>query len=369
MMTLKANLLKEVIVKQQISAIKVKGDTTEFAADSFKVQPNATVEDLLKQLPGIQVDKNGQITAQGEKVQKILVDGEEFFGDDPTLVTQNLRADMVDKVQVYDKKSDQATFTGIDDGEKQKTINLKLKDDKKNGYFGKINLGGGTNGYFDNQAMLNMFKKKEKFAAYGIVSNTGKTGLNWQDRNSYGESFASSFDYDENSGFMFIGNDNNDELDSWSGNYEGQGYPLVQTGGLHYNNKWDDDKQSINGNYKILQLHVDGSSATNSQYILPDTLYYNNENQSFANSILRNRINGTYEFQFDSTSSLKLYADGGDDHKITNSIYNSEALASDSSLVNQGNRKISTTGDNRTANSNLLWRKKLKKKRISWIKL
>ena len=362
MMTLKANLLKEVIVKQQISAIKVKGDTTEFAADSFKVQPNATVEDLLKQLPGIQVDKNGQITAQGEKVQKILVDGEEFFGDDPTLVTQNLRADMVDKVQVYDKKSDQATFTGIDDGEKQKTINLKLKDDKKNGYFGKINLGGGTNGYFDNQAMLNMFKKKEKFAAYGIVSNTGKTGLNWQDRNSYGESFASSFDYDENSGFMFIGNDNNDELDSWSGNYEGQGYPLVQTGGLHYNNKWDDDKQSINGNYKILQLHVDGSSATNSQYILPDTLYYNNENQSFANSILRNRINGTYEFQFDSTSSLKLYADGGDDHKITNSIYNSEALASDSSLVNQGNRKISTTGDNRTANSNLLWRKKLKKK-------
>src|SRR6266700_5649709 len=134
-MTLKAHLLKEVIVRQTINAIKIKGDTTEYAADSFKVQPDATVEDLLKKLPGIQVDKNGQITAQGEKVQKVLVDGEEFFGDEPTLVTQNLRADMVDKVQVYDKKSDQATFTGIDDGEKQKTINLKLKDNKKNGYF------------------------------------------------------------------------------------------------------------------------------------------------------------------------------------------------------------------------------------------
>ena len=148
-MILKANLLKDVIVTHR-SAINIKGDTTEFAADSFKVQPNATVEDLLKKLPGIQVDKNGQITAQGEKVQKVLVDGEEFFGDDPTLVTQNLRADMVDKVQLYDKKSDQATFTGIDDGEKQKTINLKLKDNKKNGYFGKANLRR-NKWLFDNQ--------------------------------------------------------------------------------------------------------------------------------------------------------------------------------------------------------------------------
>ncbi len=191
-MTSKANLLREVIVRQQISSIKMKGDTTEFAADSFKVQPNATVEDLLKKLPGIQIDKNGQITAQGEKIQKILVDGEEFFGDDPTLVTQNLRADMVDKVQVYDKKSDQSTFTGIDDGQKEKTINLKLKDNKKNGYFGKLNASAGSNGYHDSQGMINVFKKKQKFAAYGILSNTGTSGLNWQDRNNYGESFLSN---------------------------------------------------------------------------------------------------------------------------------------------------------------------------------
>ncbi len=103
-MITKAHLLEEVVVKQSIGAIKLKGDTTEYRADSFHVQPNATVEELLKKLPGIQVDKNGQITAQGQKVQKVLVDGEEFFGDDPTLVTQNIRADMVDKVQVFDKK-------------------------------------------------------------------------------------------------------------------------------------------------------------------------------------------------------------------------------------------------------------------------
>src|SRR5204863_8777049 len=123
-------------------------------ADSFHVQANATVEDLLKKLPGIQIDKNGKITAQGETVQKVLVDGEEFFGDDPTLVTKNLRADMVDKVQLYDKKSDQAAFTGIDDGVKDKTINIKLKEDKKNGYFGKLDGGIGTDGYYQGQALF-----------------------------------------------------------------------------------------------------------------------------------------------------------------------------------------------------------------------
>lgn len=360
-MILKANILKEVIVKQQIGAIKLKGDTTEYTADSFKVQANATVEDLLKKLPGIQIDKNGNITAQGEKVQKVLVDGEEFFGDDPTLVTQNLRADMIEKVQVFDKKSDQADFTGIDDGEKNKTINLKLKDNKKNGYFGKINAGGGTDGYHDNQAMVNIFKNKQKFAVYGIVSNTGKTGLNWQDRDNYGESFLSNADYDENNGYFSI-NSSSDFLDSWDGQFRGQGFPLVQTGGIHYNNKWNDDRQNINGNYKILQLHMNGGSATNSQYILPDTLYYNNYKEDFAKQILRNRLNGSYEFKIDSSSSLKITADGGIDHSISKTVSTSQALDINLLPVNSSDRTLSSEGDTRTVNSNLLWRKKFKKK-------
>jgi len=357
----KAKLLEEFVVKQKISAIKIKGDTTEFTADSFHVQANATVEELLKKLPGIQVDKNGKITAQGETVQKVLVDGEEFFGDDPTLVTQNLRADMIDKVQVFDKKSDQAAFTGIDDGQKTKTINLKLKDSKKNGYFGKINAGGGTDGYFDNQAMVNLFKKKKKLSAYGILSNTGKTGLNWSDKNNYGESFASNVDYDEANGFfMFSGGE--DDLEGWNGQYNGQGYPSVKTAGIHYNDKWNDDKQSANFNYKILQLDVNGSSATNTQYILPDTLYYNNQHETFNNQILRNRANGSYELQIDSSSSIKISANGGTDHKTTDSRFETEALASDSALVNKGTRDITTNGDTRTINSNILWKKKMHKK-------
>src|SRR5579871_859230 len=361
-LTQKAQLLKEVVIRQQIASIKIKGDTTEYKADSFRVQPNATVEDLLKKLPGIQVDKNGSITAQGEKVQKVLVDGEEFFGDDPTLVTQNLRADMVDKVQVYDKKSDQAAFTGIDDGKTQKTINLKLKDGKKNGYFGKVNASAGTNGYHDNQLMFNYFKNKEKFAFYGIVSNTGTSGLNWRDQNNYGSNPFAGADFDDNGDGFFIIGGGGDELDSWDGRYNGQGYPLVQTGGLHYNDKWNDDKENVNLNYKMLQLNVNGGSNTNSQFILPDTFYYNNSKQLFNNRILRNRLNGMYELKIDSTSSIKITADGGTDHKNTNSIDSSEARASDSSLVNQGYNKTTTVDDKRTVNSSLLYKKKLKKK-------
>jgi hypothetical protein len=358
MITLKSELLKAFVVNGS-AAIRLKGDTTEFKADSFKVQPNASVEDLLKKLPGIQVDKNGTITAQGQTVQKVLVDGEEFFGDDPTLVTKNLRADMVDKIQVFDKKSDQAAFTGIDDGQKQKTINLKLKDDKKNGYFGRISTGAATDGYHDSQSMFNKFRKKEKFSMYGIVSNTGTAGLNWQDQNNFGGSNG-IISADANGNIIGM-----DDISGWDGNYDGQGFPLVQTGGIHYNNKWNNDNQSINGNYKILKLFVNGNSTTNSEFILPDsnTSYYQNQTQKFSNQILRNKLGGTYELQADSASSIKLIVDETMIHKTTNSSSTTESiLVHDSSLLNDGASKTMTMADNNSFNSDLLYRKKFKKK-------
>lgn len=358
---LKSQLLQEVVVTNK-SAIRIKGDTTEFIADSFKVQQGANVEELLKKLPGIQVDKNGKITAQGETVRKVLVDGEEFFGDDPTLVTQNLRADMVDKVQVFDKKSEQANFTGIDDGEKTKTINLKLKDDKKNGYFGKLDAGIGTDGYYNYQAMFNMFRKKRKISAYGIASNTGKTGLNWEENSNYGQSFASNFDYDEAQGFTYTGNEGNDEFGGWQGRYEGKGYPEVLTGGLHFNDKWSDDHQTVNGNYKIMQLKIHGDEQTNTQLILPDTSYYTNQRTSSSNLVMRNRLNASYEIQIDSLSSIKVTGDGGTDHMNTNAHLFSEYRALDSTLVNQMDRTTAYISDVNTLNSNLLWRKKFHKR-------
>lgn len=118
---LKERLLEEVVSNRR-QGITIRGDTTDYDSASFVVPPNAKVEDLLKQLPDIQVDQGGKITAQGQTVSKVWVDGEEFFGDDPTLITRNLRSDMIAKVQVYDKKSEQAEFTDVNDGERQRTL-------------------------------------------------------------------------------------------------------------------------------------------------------------------------------------------------------------------------------------------------------
>src|SRR5690606_37190089 len=156
-----AQMLEDVVVTGRIPIV-IKGDTTEYDARSFTVEKNAKVEDFLKVLPGITVDASGKITDQGKTVEKVLVDGEEFFGDDPVLVTRNVRSDMVDKVQVYEKKSDQAERTGVDDGQRTQTINLKLKDDAKRGMFGKAEAGGGTDTFYIGQGMLNYFDQSLK---------------------------------------------------------------------------------------------------------------------------------------------------------------------------------------------------------------
>ena len=140
--------LESVVVMGEKAPVTVKRDTIEFNAGSFKTKANANVEDLLKKLPGVEVETDGTVRAQGEQVQRVTVDGREFFGRDPKLATRNLPADAVEKVQVFDKKSDQALFTGIDDGQKEKTINLELKEEKRNGAFGTLMAGAGTEDRF-----------------------------------------------------------------------------------------------------------------------------------------------------------------------------------------------------------------------------
>ena len=213
-LTPKAKLLQEVIVKSGLP-IKIKGDTTIYTADSFKVRQGANVEELLRRLPGIQVDKDGKITAMGEQVKKVLVDGEEFFGSDPGIATKNLRADAVSEVQVFDKKSDQAEFTGIDDGVKDKTINLKMK--KKEGYFGKIEAGGGLPDKYNNALMINKFKNKQKMAAYATMGNVGKTQIDWNDAQNYGDGIDGMSSGVSDDGGMYISFNSDGEENYWNG--------------------------------------------------------------------------------------------------------------------------------------------------------
>jgi hypothetical protein len=359
-MLLKARLLAGVIIKGTRAAIKIKGDTTEFDAGSFKVPPNAKVEDLLKQLPGIQVDKDGKITAQGQTVNKVLVDGEEFFGDDPTLVTKNIRSDMVDKVQLYDKASDQAAFTGVDDGKKTKTINIKLKEDKKNGYFGKVDVGAGTNGFYQEQVLFNKFMGKKKFSAYGTLANTGKTGLGWEDSNKYGASNANTEVGDDGSISIYFSG--GDDLDSFDGRYNGQGIPTARTGGLHFDNKWNSDKESINTNYKTGFLDVKGNRENLSQNTLSTGLIKSNTSQDFNNSIFRQKLDAAYTVKLDTTSTLKITIDGTIKSNKTRNNYLATSLRGNDTLLNRSNRILTNDGDNKILNASLFYTKKFKKK-------
>lgn len=356
-MILKATLLEGVIIKGKTAAIKIKGDTTEFDAGSYTIQPNSKVEDLLKQLPGIQVDKDGKITAQGQTVNKVLVDGEEFFGDDPTLVTKNIRGDMVDKVQLYDKKSDQAAFTGIDDGEKTKTINIKLKEDKKNGYFGKVEGGIGTDEFYKSQAMFNAFKGKQKFSAYGIAGNTGQTGLGWGDKDKYG---TSDMQVSDDGGVYF--SRSSDDLENYNGRYNGQGIPSAYSSGLHYENKWNSDKEAINSNYKIGSISVEGTRDNLTQNNLPSGLINSSSNQKFDNFMFRQMLDATYTISLDTSSTLKVSVNGTLKNSKTKDNFNSSSSREDNSPLNSGIRTLSNDGDQQLFNATALWTKKLKKK-------
>lgn len=175
-----------------------RGDTLDFNANAFQTRPNATVEDLLEQLPGIEVEGDGSITAQGRNVENVLVDGKEFFGGDATVATKNLPADAVERVQVYEKQSDMAEFTGIPDGEEEVTINLELREEAKTGYFGSVSGGLGNilegssvvgedyDGVrYDERINLSRFSPTVQLALLGRMNNNNQTGFSWEEQGQF----------------------------------------------------------------------------------------------------------------------------------------------------------------------------------------
>ncbi len=169
--------LKEVTVKGDRDPVVVKQDTVEFNAGSFGTRPNANVEQLLKRLPGVDIGNDGNINVQGENVTRIFVDGKEFFGGNLKMATRNLPADAIDKVQVIDGKSEEARFSGIDDGRRQKVINLTLKEDRRNMGFGKATVGVGTQNRYAAQGNYNRLDGGNLVSVMGSSNNTNNLGL------------------------------------------------------------------------------------------------------------------------------------------------------------------------------------------------
>lgn len=271
-MILKAKLLEEVIIKSKAVAMTIKGDTTEFNAAAYATHKNAKVDDLLKQFNGMRISQNGDIMFQGEPVSKILVDGEEFFGDDPALVSKTIRADMVNKIQVFDQKSEKAKLTGIDDGVKVKTINIVLLEDKRKGIFGNANAGLGTDKYHQAEAKFSKFSLKQKFSVNGNFSNTGKA---------------------------LDGRENFQEL----------GIPEISESALHYDAKWNKDKQTINVDYSQRASEVDGTSNTLIQNNLPGNFNTSKYDKTFQRNSSGHTIANSFTSKIDTTSDLRITLD------------------------------------------------------------
>ncbi len=348
----KSILINEVIIQRQRD-IRINGDTTEFNAKNYKLLENATAEDLLKLLPGIKVDKDGKITAYGETVNKVYVDGEEFFGDDPTMATKNIRAEMIDKVQVIDKPSDQAKITGVDDGNKTKVINLKLKDEFKQGFFGKVHASAGIPNTLDNSFMLNSFKEKRKFTAYITQSNIGNNRLNWSDRQNYGA--ASTTVYEE--GFSYSYYDGDDNI--LGGN---EGISNTINGGTNFNNKYLKNKLNLNSSYSFNSGNRNIIKSTNIRQTINDSTYFQNQDQNYNATLISHAPVLRLSYEIDSNNSLSYNLTANiKDTKLKGDYYN-ETLNAKSEKVNTSLRSLDQDEKSNSFNQSLLVAHKFKHK-------
>ena len=170
----KSEMMNEVTIYAFKDPVFFRGDTLVFLADSFKTKENAVVEDLLKKLPGIEVDKNGSITSQGREVNKVLVDGDEFFGSDPTIATKNLGAKSIESVEIYEEENTDSDETAE---ETIQVMDLRLKEDAKNGYFGRVSGGTDFNKFYEGELLLNKFNKDFKLSVFSLASNTPRANF------------------------------------------------------------------------------------------------------------------------------------------------------------------------------------------------
>ncbi len=359
----KINALREVIIKT--GSIRIKGDTTSYRASDFVVSANANVEELLKKLPGIQVDKNGTIKAMGETVQKVLVDGEEFFGDDPGMAVKNLRADAIKEVQVFDKKSDQAEFTGIDDGEKKKTINLKLKEDKKKGYFGKIDGANepftGSDSRYNTNLMFSSFKGKRKISAFLLNGNTGQDGLSWQDSDKFGgrdSNVSMSMDDDGNVNYEWSGGNNDEEpyVDTQNG------FVKNTNAGLQYSNKWN-DKQTLNLTPKYNKQIYTNNNNKKTQTQVGETELI--ENTSKVSNVDRSnfKLNAIYDVKIDSLNSLQITTKTNFYNTESGEFTNGNTTGIDGLLKNKQLKTFTTKSDKQSLFASVLYKHKFAKPR------
>jgi Outer membrane protein beta-barrel family/Carboxypeptidase regulatory-like domain len=354
--------LDAVVIKGERNPVTVKRDTIEFNASSFKTKVNANVEDLLKKMPGIEVESDGTINAQGEQVQQVTVDGREFFGRDPKLATRNLPADAVEKVQVFDKKSDQSTFTGIDDGTKTKTINLELKEEKRNAAFGSLMAGAGTNDRFTGKASINRFNKGSQLSFLGMGNNINEQGFSIGDAMNFsggGQQMAGG-----GGGTMTvqIGGGNNSTVPLNFGGRQ-NGIMTNYAGGLNFNKDLNDKKTQVGGNYFYSRLDQNViRDLTRINYLPDDSTYNFAQHSGQLSTSDTHRANLIVDHKIDSANSLKLNSSFSYSDAEQNNTSTSVTTLEDGTEVNNSDRTTYNASTTLGLNNNLLWRHRFSKK-------
>jgi hypothetical protein len=349
---LKTKELAEVVVYANKNPIYFRGDTLVYVADSFKVGQNAVVEDLLKKLPGITVDEDGKIKAQGKEISKVFVDGDEFFGTDPTIATKNLGASGVETVEVYEKKNENAA-----EGEDEtiQIMDLKLKEEAKKGYFGRISGASDLTQFYEGEMLFNRFDGTQKLAVFVLSSNTPRSKFDWGDINKFGLDEEIGYSQNEDGDWMQKGS-------SMSGN----GIPQTLRSGIYFSDKIGKKKRTKVGfNYSYLNYQLNALSQSYSQYFLSDTSYYSADSTRTISKNEAHTANFTFFSQIDSLTTLEIkpsfqFSKGSTIVSDYSHFLASNALAARSNNISRGNNS-----DGLSTNSEINFTRDFKKERRS----
>lgn len=353
--------LSSVTVTAKRAPVVINKDTIEFNSENFKTVPNAVVEDMLKKMPGVEVDKSGAITVNGKSVTKVYVNGKEFFTGDPKMATKNLPADAVDKIQVYDRKSDQAMFTGIDDGNEETSINLKLKKDRNQSTFGKLSAGGGTPERWDGQGNINRLNNDEQFSLIGMANNTNRQGFSFGDISSFNGGGGGMRPGGGGGVQITFGGGNDGGLPVGNGS-NNPGVATTIAGGANYSNAFNNKATDFNAN--LTGSDIDKNTITNSytQNLTPNNLF-NRSAYSFAHSkneqekfgsMVDHKVSENFSFKF--TPSITRQ------NSWSNGNSSTKTYLPDGSLVNSDTTVTSGKTNAINSNNTLLLRKKFAKK-------
>lgn len=363
--------------------VQQKEDTTEYNADAFKTQPDATAEDLVNKMPGI-TSQNGAVTVNGEQVTQVLVDGTPFFGDDPMVALKNLPAEVIDKIQVFDKLSDQAQFTGFDDGNTQKTINIVTKRNRRNGTFGRAYGGYGTDQRYLAGGTMNFFNGPSRFSVIGLANNINQQNFATEDilgalggsGNGGGGGGRGGSGGGPRSGGGFgggMGGGGNNISSSGSGLTRGAGNFLVgQQGGItttnsigmNYSDAWDKNRIKLTSSYFFNNAVNANTTTSSSVYTNGDTY---DQTQSVGSTNYNSRINARLEWNLDTNNAIYVILKGNMQQTYSSSDAPETVLLND---IEQSfsNTSLSSSSRGYDYSGNILYMHKFRKRgrTISW---